>query len=117
MVPLYSHLEPPLTVVEGQKVQAGQFLGVVGRSQTLGNGGYGAHLTFLESINHPMARENGLPVILSRAISRATAIHGRILKYFYSLVFKEMLNDSSSRSVLFPLFFLPRFLRSKTLIN
>ena len=43
---LYGHLGPFITVEHGQKVEAGQKIGSVGRADTLENGGFGAHLHF-----------------------------------------------------------------------
>ncbi len=43
---LYAHLGPLLAVADGQFVERGQFIGVLGRGFTAFNGGYAAHLHF-----------------------------------------------------------------------
>ena len=43
---LYAHLSPALSIKPGDIVKAGQRIGCIGRSHTVDNGGYYAHLHF-----------------------------------------------------------------------
>jgi|GEM_PF-1825077 len=85
---LYAHLSPFKHVKPGERVAGGQKIGSIGRSYTLENGGYAAHLHFAIYAGPFIARHEPGDVVTIHMIgapTRVTVVEVRAAKTLYRL--------------------------------